>query len=108
MGPTLRQSTSRYPTSQVGVLTRPAYAAVIRSLCVRLSAVVIVLAMAFVGCSPTAPTVTTSAPFSQSDIVVGGGAVAANGSVLTVGYTGWLFDNALPNAQGAQFDTSTA
>jgi FKBP-type peptidyl-prolyl cis-trans isomerase FkpA len=75
---------------------------------VRLFAVVIALAASCAGCSPTAPTVTTAAPFSQSDIVVGSGAVAANGSALTVSYTGWLFDSAQPNAQGAQFDSSTA
>jgi len=65
------------------------------------------LAAVAVGCSPAAPTVTTSAPFSQTDIVVGTGTTAANGNTLTVGYTGWLFDSAQPNAQGAQFDTST-
>ena len=75
---------------------------------VRLFAAVITLAAAAAGCSPSAPTVTTAAPFSQSDIVVGGGSVAANGNTLTVGYTGWLFDSAQPNAQGAQFDSSTA
>ena len=75
---------------------------------VRIFSVVIAFAAAGIGCSPTAPTVTTAAPFSQSDIVVGGGAVAANGNTLTVGYTGWLFDSAQPNAQGAQFDSSAA
>ena len=70
--------------------------------------VVIAIVAAGVSCSPTAPTVTTSAPFSQSDIVVGTGAVAASGNTLTVGYTGWLFDSAQPNAEGAQFGSSTA
>ena len=74
----------------------------------RLFAVVVLFAAASVSCSPTAPTVTTAAPYSQSDIVVGGGAVAANGNTLTVSYTGWLFDSAQPNAEGAQFDSSTA
>src|SRR5215831_14606290 len=75
---------------------------------VRLFVAIFAFAAAAVGCSPSAPTVTTNAPFSQSDIVVGGGAVAATGNTLTVAYTGWLFDSAQPNAEGAQFDSSTA
>jgi len=73
---------------------------------VRLS-LAIVAALAAFGCTPSAPTVTTSAPFSQSDLIVGGGTAAANGKTLTVSYTGWLFDSAQPNAEGPEFDTST-
>jgi FKBP-type peptidyl-prolyl cis-trans isomerase len=59
--------------------------------------------------SPTGPTLTptTSAPYSQTDLVVGTGTIAAPGNNLTVAYTGWLHDSARPDAKGAQFDTST-
>ena len=50
-------------------------------------------------------TPTTSAPYSQTDLVVGTGAVAGNGSFVTVAYTGWLHDSSRPEAKGRQFDT---
>ena len=59
---------------------------------------------------PTAPTqsttVTTTAPYSQTDLVVGTGAVAGFGNRVTVAYTGWLHDSTKPDAKGQQFDTS--
>ncbi len=61
------------------------------------------LAAACVG-SPTGP---SSAPYSQTDLVVGTGATAANGSVLTVDYTGWFYDSTKPDNKGVIFDTST-
>ena len=53
-------------------------------------------------------TPTTSAPYSQTDLVVGTGAVAGPGSFVTVAYTGWLHDSSRPDAKGRQFDTSPA
>jgi FKBP-type peptidyl-prolyl cis-trans isomerase FkpA len=53
------------------------------------------------GLSPT-----TSAPYSQTDLVVGTGAVASNGSTVTVAYTGWLHDSNRPDAKGTQFETN--
>jgi FKBP-type peptidyl-prolyl cis-trans isomerase FkpA len=50
---------------------------------------------------------TTSAPYSQVDLVVGTGTAAINGSQLTVNYTGWLHDSARPDAKGSQFDSGT-
>ncbi len=51
---------------------------------------------------------TTSAPYSQTDLVVGTGALAAPGSLVTVAYTGWLHDSTRTDAKGAQFDSNTA
>ena len=51
---------------------------------------------------------TTSAPYSQTDLVVGAGALAGPGSVVTVAYTGWLHDSTRTDAKGAQFDSSTS
>jgi FKBP-type peptidyl-prolyl cis-trans isomerase len=48
---------------------------------------------------------TTSAPYSQTDLVVGTGTIAQPGNQLTVAYTGWLHDSSRPEAKGAQFDS---
>jgi FKBP-type peptidyl-prolyl cis-trans isomerase FkpA len=54
--------------------------------------------------STTGPT--TAAPYSQTDLVVGTGATAANGNLVTVAYTGWLHDSSRPESKGSQFDSS--
>jgi FKBP-type peptidyl-prolyl cis-trans isomerase FkpA len=51
-------------------------------------------------------TTTTSAPYSQTDLVVGTGATAASGSLVTVAYAGWLHDSSKPDAKGFQFDAN--
>ena len=52
------------------------------------------------------PTVgpTPSAPYSQTDLVVGTGATAMPGSQVTVAYTGWLHDSSRPDAKGTMFE----
>ncbi len=40
------------------------------------------------------------------DLRVGTGATAANGSTVSVDYTGWLYDASAPDNKGTQFDTS--
>ena len=58
------------------------------------------------GCSDT-PTSASSTPgFSSTDVRPGAGADAAGGNVLTVHYTGWLFDAAKTDQKGLQFETS--
>ena len=49
------------------------------------------LALPAAGCddSPTSP---NNARYSQQDLLLGSGADATLGRVLTVNYTGWLFD----------------
>ncbi len=72
------------------------------------------LAIAAVACSsdsnPVAPTnpggsnsVTT---LRITDTRVGTGAEAANGRLITVNYTGWLYDENAAANKGTQFDTS--
>ena len=72
----------------------------------RLMLLVALLAVA--GCggndTPTAPS-TTSAPYSQTDLVVGTGATVANGNAATITYTGWLHNSARPDNKGNQFDS---
>lgn len=41
-----------------------------------------------------------------SDTTIGAGAVAAAGNLVTVHYTGWLYDAAAANNRGALFDSS--
>ena len=55
------------------------------------------------GSSPTSP---STAPFSQTDLRVGSGAEAAAGKVVSVHYTGWLYDGSKPDGKGIQFETS--
>src|SRR5215204_1571239 len=58
--------------------------------------------------TPTGPSPTTSAPFSQTDLVIGTGPIAAAaGNTVTVAYTGWLHNSARPDAKGTQFQTGT-
>jgi FKBP-type peptidyl-prolyl cis-trans isomerase FkpA len=68
-------------------------------------AVSVALTAALGGCgsSPTGP---TSAPFTKTDVRAGTGVEAASGNVLTVHYTGWLYDAAKPDGKGVQFETS--
>ena len=65
-----------------------------------------VLAAVTAGCSgsPTAPT--HYAQFGQTDVRVGTGAAAAAGNVVTVHYTGWLYDSTQLEFKGVQFDSS--
>jgi FKBP-type peptidyl-prolyl cis-trans isomerase FkpA len=59
--------------------------------------------------NPSNPTAapTTSAPYSQTDLVVGTGAIANPGSQVTVAYTGWLHDSSKPDAKGLQFQSNS-
>lgn len=63
----------------------------------------LLLLVAASGCddSPTSPSQVT-----QTDVIAGTGAEAAAGKVLTVNYTGWLYNPAQPEGKGAQFDSS--
>jgi FKBP-type peptidyl-prolyl cis-trans isomerase FkpA len=67
---------------------------------------VLLLAGLAAGCikAPTSPTKTPA--FSHTDLKVGSGAEAVTGSVLSVHYTGWLYDPSKPDFKGAQFDSS--
>jgi len=55
------------------------------------------------GDSPTAP---STAPYHQTDVRPGTGSEATVGAVVSVNYTGWLYDAAKLDGKGLQFDTS--
>ena len=67
--------------------------------------VVVFAAAAACGDTPTTPGGVSA--LTQTDLVVGSGAVAATGNSITVEYTGWLYDATKTDNKGLQFDTST-
>jgi|SRR6185295_7282254 len=74
----------------------------------RLMPILVLLAVAACGKdTPAGPSPTTSAPYSQTDLVIGTGATAATGNNVTLAYTGWLHDSTKPDAKGAVFDSGT-
>ena len=54
--------------------------------------------------TPTTPS-TSVGTYTQTDLVIGTGAVVATGNRATVIYTGWLYDTSRPDGKGTQFDT---
>jgi FKBP-type peptidyl-prolyl cis-trans isomerase FkpA len=67
------------------------------------AAVLIVTASA---CSTNTTAPSSTAPFSTLDLILGTGTEAVSGGVLTVNYTGWVYDPSKPDKKGLQFDTS--
>src|SRR3954454_7178723 len=57
-------------------------------------------------CSDTPTSASTTPGYSQTDVRLGSGAEVVTGSVVTVQYTGWLFDATKSEQKGLQFDTS--
>jgi len=57
--------------------------------------------------TPSMPATTSSAPYSQTDLAVGTGTEAVATSLVTVSYTGWLYDTSKTDGKGLQFDSST-
>ncbi|HET9270896.1 MAG TPA: FKBP-type peptidyl-prolyl cis-trans isomerase [Vicinamibacterales bacterium] len=79
----------------------------------RLSWVLVGVLLAAAGCggsnSPSSPSVTLPrAEFTQTDLRAGTGTAASNGRLLTVAYTGWIYDPARPDGKGTQFDSNTS
>ena len=66
------------------------------------------LAILAVGCggSPTDPSQNVNVPYSQTDITVGTGRVAANGNRVTAHYTLWLYNGSSAENKGSLVQTS--
>ena len=65
------------------------------------------LLLALAAACSDSPTSATSTPgFTSTDVRPGAGSDVAPGNVLTVHYTGWLFDAAKTEQKGLQFETS--
>ena len=72
----------------------------------RLLALTLLLPLAACGSdTPTTPS-TSSAPYSQTDLVIGTGATAVATSTVTVRYEGWLSDTSKTDGKGTSFDSS--
>jgi FKBP-type peptidyl-prolyl cis-trans isomerase FkpA len=67
---------------------------------------VLLLPIAACGGESSAPSPSPNVPYSQTDLRVGDGAEAVSGKLLTVNYTGWLYDASQAEQKGRQFDTS--
>lgn len=70
---------------------------------------VIVLALVCVsacGSSSTSPSASVSVPFSATDLTAGTGTAAVAGRLVSVNYTGWLYDASKTDNKGTQFDSS--
>ena len=73
----------------------------------RLTTVVMVVCSALaVGCTQSPISPANNAAFSQRDLRIGTGAEATAGKLLTVNYTGWLFNASQPDQKGGKFDSS--
>jgi FKBP-type peptidyl-prolyl cis-trans isomerase FkpA len=77
-------------------------------VCPSAFAVVAVLALSAVisGCSESPTSPSNYAPFNQTDLRLGSGDEAVTGKVLTVTYTGWLYDTSQISQKGATVDSS--
>jgi len=49
---------------------------------------------------------TTASGLTYEDTIPGSGETAGSGDLVTVHYTGWLFDAAAPQGRGRKFDSS--
>jgi FKBP-type peptidyl-prolyl cis-trans isomerase FkpA len=63
-------------------------------------------AAAATSCSQSVTSPSSTAPYSQVDLLVGTGDAAVTSAVLSVNYTGWLYDPTKPDNKGLEFDTS--
>src|SRR5436189_4037512 len=57
--------------------------------------------------SPTDPSQVTGVQYSQTDLVVGNGKVAANGNTVNTNYTLWLYNAAGTENKGTQLQISS-
>lgn len=70
------------------------------------SAVLAVSAVLFLAACAGNTETTTVTQLIRQDGQIGTGAEAQSGRVVTVHYTGWLYDESRPDHKGAQFDSS--
>ena len=69
---------------------------------------IVLVALFVAACSsddmPAGPS--AGVPFTTVDLTVGAGPAAMSGQLVTVDYTGWLYDATAPDNKGAMFDTT--
>jgi FKBP-type peptidyl-prolyl cis-trans isomerase FkpA len=74
----------------------------------RLIPVLLLCAIAACGSDSSSTAPTSSAPYSQVDLVVGTGATAAAGRTTTVTYALWLYDSSKSDGKGTSIPQSSA
>ena len=67
--------------------------------------VLLLLLAATLACNKNPNSPTSGAPYSQTDLTIGGGTQANAGNRATVNYTGWLYDSTQTDGKGRQFDS---
>jgi FKBP-type peptidyl-prolyl cis-trans isomerase FkpA len=82
---------------------RTSLSTILRRICLSGCLGLAVLAAAC-GDSPTGPGPANT--FTQTDLRLGTGTAAAAGNLITVFYTGWLYDGSKPDQKGLRFDTN--
>ena len=63
--------------------------------------------VAALGCSQSPTTPSNNAPYTQTDLRLGTGALAESGKLLKVNYTGWFYKSSATDHKGPEFDSST-
>jgi FKBP-type peptidyl-prolyl cis-trans isomerase FkpA len=72
---------------------------------VRLLVLIVIVLAGTTGCVGSASPTRTPV-YNQTDLLLGSGDEAVVGRVVTVNYTGWIFDPLRPEQKGAVFDSS--
>jgi FKBP-type peptidyl-prolyl cis-trans isomerase FkpA len=73
----------------------------------QISGFLLIALVALTGACSDSPTSASATPgYSQTDVRLGAGDQAATGKVLSVQYTGWLYDATKTDGKGLQFETS--
>lgn len=72
----------------------------------RLWVVIALVCASACGSASTSPSASVSVSFSATDLTAGTGATAVAGRLVSVNYTGWLYDATKPENKGTQFDSS--
>jgi FKBP-type peptidyl-prolyl cis-trans isomerase FkpA len=63
--------------------------------------------VAAAACSQSPTTPSNNAPYTQTDLRLGTGALAESGKLLKVNYTGWFYNSSATDHKGPEFDSST-
>jgi FKBP-type peptidyl-prolyl cis-trans isomerase FkpA len=83
----------------------PKYNYVVRQTVIS-SFIVLAAAWTLTDCSVGSTSPSNSAVYSQTDVRIGTGALAATGRTLAVNYTGWLYDASKADRKGLVFDSN--
>ena len=73
---------------------------------IRVCLVPLIVCVFLAGCSSNSMAPSAGVPFSVTDLTVGTGKTVTNGQLLTMDYTGWLYDSNAPDNKGTVFDTT--